>query len=665
MTTLTQLTALGGAIGSFYRPTASDLIFVEFSGNLSSLSIAPASIVASGSTTLRGTYTFNFDTGVQGGDFSNSDIFWEQQTEVLRQMVPTGRAAIANLGVTDFDAISALALKELSYSQTPINGNNDASNQLVDGTVFAVLTNAGHYAKVQVINYGYDLNIRWVTYAFGPRYRVLGSGYSQPEDVVVTEDGRFAYVTERTGNLLKVDLANGDRRSATLVSSGMTAPHQIALDEAANQAYVVEYAFPGRLLQIDLTTGSQTPFVTDLEGTIGLLVTRDRQFAYVSEQASTGGRIQRINLTTGEKEVIATSLVNPFMMTWVDSSETAFYITERDPSNRLLLVNLTTSPASVIAVATDVPFRPSSTAIVSPGRLLVCSDSVISEIDLALFDTSNLLMGIGFIPFNRIDAVSGSPTEGRADTTVDPTYFFQVKEAPFGGNLPLIINHKGAYDLGARFYQVLVDGVFRLDSWTDYQWNSSTATFELRTITPDLVTGRYPVRTPGEIWLNSQLGTLLNSTDLTNALHTLTIRYLDAAGTLVVDSNQIVILVNNKSCIAKLELPTVDGNPADPTCGYLKYPGTGSTVKMKYTANHPDGFATYSFKVIRGVNNIVSLGGNVPAPGEYSDTVANFLSSCTVAGLSEYLYVAANITNGWGRQSQYDASGAIALALAP
>jgi hypothetical protein len=309
MATLTQLTALGGAIGSDYRIGASDLIFVEFSGNVSSLSIAPASIIATGRSTLQGTYTFDFDTGVQGGDFDNSDVFWEQQTDVLRQMVPTGRASIANLGVTDFDAVGAFALKELSYSQTPINGNNDASNQLVNGTVFAVLTNAGHYAKVQVINYGYNLDIQWVTYSFGSRYRVLGSGYAQPEDVVVTADERFAYVTERTGNLLKVDLSNGDRRSASLVSSGMTAPHQIALDEAANQAYVVEYAFPGRLLRIDLITGTQTPLVTDLEGAIGLVMTSDRQFVYVSEQATTGGRIQRINLTTGQKETITTGLI--------------------------------------------------------------------------------------------------------------------------------------------------------------------------------------------------------------------------------------------------------------------------------------------------------------------------------------------------------------------
>jgi len=32
------------------------------------------------------------------------------------------------------------------------------------------------------------------------------------------------------------------------------------------------------------------------------------------------------------------------------------------------------------------------------------------------------------------------PIASHADTTVDPTYFFQVKDCPFGGTLPLMIN---------------------------------------------------------------------------------------------------------------------------------------------------------------------------------------------------------------------------------
>ena len=75
-----------------------------------------------------------------------------------------------------------------------------------------------------------------------PNYAVLGTGYTTPEDVKASADGAHAYVTERTGDLVKVDLSSADRTSATVIATGMTAPQQLFLDEANNAAYTVEYA---------------------------------------------------------------------------------------------------------------------------------------------------------------------------------------------------------------------------------------------------------------------------------------------------------------------------------------------------------------------------------------------------------------------------------------
>ena len=72
------------------------------------------------------------------------------------------------------------------------------------------------------------------------------------QDIKISRDGLHAYVTELQGNLLRVDLLHPNRSSATLVSSGMTAPHQIVLDEDHNLAYVVEFAPSGSILRIDL-----------------------------------------------------------------------------------------------------------------------------------------------------------------------------------------------------------------------------------------------------------------------------------------------------------------------------------------------------------------------------------------------------------------------------
>jgi hypothetical protein len=192
---------------------------------LSEMATTSSAIVSSGTGTLRGTWTFSFDTGVEGGE---GDVWWDQETTVLRQMVPRGNAQLVSLGVRDFDAITADELQSLAYGTTPIDGSvvkfvkrppvksppifrpsdpemlrvkprinpnvlrqgnvsafrainnsdpvwrgpiveddnpvNLRSNSLTNGNVFAVRTNSGNFAKVQVLAYGYDLQIQWVTY---------------------------------------------------------------------------------------------------------------------------------------------------------------------------------------------------------------------------------------------------------------------------------------------------------------------------------------------------------------------------------------------------------------------------------------------------------------------------------------------------------------------
>lgn len=197
------------------------------------LSQTATSIVSSGTGTIRGTWLFNLDTGTEA---TIGDVWWEQETDVLRKMVPRGNAQIISLGKRDFDAITVEELRSLSYSSAPIDGSiviwrkrlpieivdridrvtkpdilrgvdpdrfkrispkaveslrpidvitripsdripvkrppivisddpaPNRTNNLTNGSVFAVRTNSGNFAKVQVIEYGYDLKIQWVTY---------------------------------------------------------------------------------------------------------------------------------------------------------------------------------------------------------------------------------------------------------------------------------------------------------------------------------------------------------------------------------------------------------------------------------------------------------------------------------------------------------------------
>jgi len=165
------------------------------------------SIVSSGTHAIRGTWSFSFDTGNEGGQ--NDDVWWDQETSTIRKLVPTHRARIVNLGRVDFDSLLVSQLTGLTYGTDPINGNAetgisidpifrsvqraqslmdgdaaikfstmkrrfiinptdgnaDAGNNLINGNVFAVITNSGNYAKVQVTDYGYNLGIKWITYA--------------------------------------------------------------------------------------------------------------------------------------------------------------------------------------------------------------------------------------------------------------------------------------------------------------------------------------------------------------------------------------------------------------------------------------------------------------------------------------------------------------------
>lgn len=663
MSTVTQLAnGLAGAIGSSFRPTQNQLLFVEFGGKLSRLNLFPnASVISSGLAVLKGTFIFDLETGTQGGVGPAGDIWWNQQTTVKRQMVPRNAARIVNLGVVNFNAITANTLQMLSYGTTPIPGNNDATNKLVAGDVFAVRTSLGNYAKVKVINYGYNLFIQWVTYRLDPAYSVIGTGYTEPEDVEVSASNTMAYVTERGGNLLRVSLVgpNANRASATVVASGMTAPHQIALDEANGVAYVVEFANPGRLWRIDLASGAKTAIVSNLNRAIGLVLSADRQFAYVSEQAS--GNVSRITLSNGAVTVLASGLTAAFMMCWANAEQTALLVAERDPANRVTQVNLGGGSS---VVAAGMPARPSSAALVAPGRMLVCCDSVVAQVDFlasAADPAGPLLMGIGFVPFDKIVA-------GLA--TTDAAYFYHVVGAPFGGTLPIMINHQhaaAAAAAGASHYRVLIDGVARSATWSDYRWNGvQNVLTTISPVTVGALTNCYPVRAVGELflWMNPSLGMLTPSSDLPNGFHTIRVDLINLAGVLISSSTTLTLMINNQSCIGALAAPMLGGNPAD-ACGVI-HVGGGGTLSIGFTASHPEDYGNWSISVIKGATGVLSQGGALPpATASISATSAALLAGCPMAGFAAYLYVATTIQNGWGRQSLYDASDAVAFVLAP
>jgi hypothetical protein len=519
------------------------------------------------------------------------------------------------------------------------------------------------------------------TNPLAPAYTVIGTGYTNPEDIELSSDGVHAYITERSGDLVKVNLSSPNRSAATVIASGMTAPQQMALDEAHDNAYVVEYAAAGHLYRINLTTGVKTAIPVVLENPVGLVITSDAQYAYVSEETAPG-RIRKINLSTGSWSIIVTGLASAaFFLVWGDPAESSLLVAERDPVDLIARVDLTTN--STATVASGFPSRPGAMTFLSPSRLLVHGETSLSIVDLTPFVSSGpLFMGFGFIPETSIIQAAG-PTQGLADTTVPPGYFYQVKDVPFGGSLPVMINYPEAVTLGAIYYRILVDGVVRMDTWSDEVWTGTTfAPVSFSPATVDSQPGFYPVRTAPFQYMNPSLGSLMDSTNLSNGIHSIVVEFVRPnplpffpIPIVIATTPAVLFRVDNNPCRGLLGAPTVGANVAD-GCGILRYTSPTGVVSMPFTASHPNNYATYNFSLVRGLNlppsPVISgaTSGQVSAatnPGAITGTVAGLLGPCAKGGMAafaESLYVAAVANSGWSRQSQYDAEATIAFTLA-
>jgi DNA-binding beta-propeller fold protein YncE len=266
---------------------------------------------------------------------------------------------------------------------------------------------------------------------------VLGSGFNAPHDVELSVDGLHAYVAESPGTLLRLSLSNMNRAAATVVAAGLNGIDQIALDEAHGVAYVAEFT-GGHIQQINLTTGVKTVVAT-IASPRGVLVTSDGRFIYVSSDA---GTITRFDLVTNTSVVVASGLNAPRHLTWADAGESVILFPQPNPTGTVLKADLTTSPATVMAIAGPTSPAPYSVAVLSSNQLLIASATVVSEVDLtaSVYSAAGpIFLGIGFVPADATHLPNGY-----ADTTMDPTYFFQVKDCPFGGTLPLMINRPPA-----------------------------------------------------------------------------------------------------------------------------------------------------------------------------------------------------------------------------
>jgi hypothetical protein len=193
------------------------------------------------------------------------------------------------------------------------------------------------------------------------------TGLTFPQDVEVDWDTRDIFVSERTGPVSQVFPHEHKKE----IANPGGAPHQLALIKHAGQRNLYTVCSDsGELVRIDPDANTMATVATGLGYPIGIVVDRDEEFAWVTEQHS--GSLTKVKLSTGAKTPVVGGLIAPFYLAW-DKDATGIYCVQRDPSNSLVRIDLGTSTVSL--VASGLAWRPSGVApTVSDDLIYICAD---------------------------------------------------------------------------------------------------------------------------------------------------------------------------------------------------------------------------------------------------------------------------------------------------
>jgi hypothetical protein len=103
---------------------------------------------AKGQTVILGTWSWDIETNKQGGK-KGVDVRWQQATATAQFLVPLNGAGLIVLDKKKaFDKITRQDLAALKYSDKKL-----ANDALAPGTVVALRTNEGNFAKFKVVKY--------------------------------------------------------------------------------------------------------------------------------------------------------------------------------------------------------------------------------------------------------------------------------------------------------------------------------------------------------------------------------------------------------------------------------------------------------------------------------------------------------------------------------
>ncbi|MBN1319147.1 MAG: beta-propeller fold lactonase family protein, partial [Anaerolineales bacterium] len=159
----------------------------------------------------------------------------------------------------------------------------------------------GRYAYVT--NYADD-TVSLVDLATNQEMAAIGVGKGpydtdNPRGIAVSADGHWAYVTNESSNSLSiVDLQLW--RQAAIIDLSWGTAHDVALSPDGHYAYVTHYNHY-RVSKIDLDTHSEVAVFNVGYGPAGIDVSPDGQYVYVAQQSHfEPGRLTRLDTVTGD-----------------------------------------------------------------------------------------------------------------------------------------------------------------------------------------------------------------------------------------------------------------------------------------------------------------------------------------------------------------------------
>lgn len=140
---------------------------------------APA-IRSTGTACITLNSTYDLDAGRWNPERRDSDVLFNNEEGVARSLKASSGAAFHDLGNRDFDSVTYEAMRGLTFDLKSLDATIGVPHDVKPGTVFAVRTSSGRYAKVQILKYGTHMKFKWVTFGSGNEGRSVATVTSAP-----------------------------------------------------------------------------------------------------------------------------------------------------------------------------------------------------------------------------------------------------------------------------------------------------------------------------------------------------------------------------------------------------------------------------------------------------------------------------------------------------